>query len=216
MPQRRSEAFWLRPLEKGDFSPMADWFQNVTDLARFDRSVRFPFNSADMEASWGQAAGAAKEPGRQWFAITAETGELCGITGLECVSAVNRDAVIALFIEESRRRQGIGIRSMALVLDFAFRQIGLNRVTSYYRADNPRSQQITSRTGFTTEGTMREAWFANGRYYDMICVGLLRSEWNTCREALARELETSRTAGFRGSGNSGWAWPPGPQDPPDG
>ena len=215
MPQRQSAAFWLRPLEKGDFASMAVWFQNVADLARFDRSARAPFNSERMDAYWGQAAEAAKDPGRHWFAITADTGELCGITGLESISSVNRDAVIALFIEESRRRQGIGIRSMALVLDFAFRQIGLNRVTSYYRADNPRSRQMTSRAGFETEGTMRDAWFADGRYHDMICVGLLRSEWNACRAALARELDDSCTARFRGSGSSGWAWPPGPQDPPD-
>ena len=105
---------------------------------------------------------------------------------------------------------------MALVLDFAFRQIGLNRVTSYYRADNKHSQQMTSRAGFATEGRMREAWFAEGRHFDMVSVGLLLGDWNDRRQVLARELDASCSVGFRGGADSGWAWPPGPQDPPDG
>lgn len=214
MPERQSAAFRLRPLETGDLSHMAGWFQNVADLARFDRSVRAPFNTTELERSWGPAMDAEKDACKCWFAITTEKGELCGITGLESISPVNRDAVIALFIEENRRRQGIGIRSMALLLDFAFLQIGLNRVTSYYRADNTRSQQMTARAGFKTEGRMREAWFAEGRYFDMITVGLLRRDWTASREGLAQELGVGCSASFRGAGVSGWSWPPGPQARP--
>ncbi|MEW2912625.1 GNAT family protein [Leisingera sp. JC11] len=216
MPESQSAVFRLRPLEPGDFTQMAGWFENVADLARFDRSARAPFNATRVQATWEPAADAAINPTKCWFAINAESGELCGVSGLESISAVNRDAVIALFIDEHWRRQGIGIRSMALVLDFAFRQIGLNRVTSFYRADNTRSQQMTSRAGFTTEGRMREAWFAEGRYYDMVSVGLLRREWETRRKTLAGDLDAACSASFRGAAVSGWAWPPGPQDPPEG
>ena len=216
MSARQSAAFRLRPLESGDFAAMAVWFQNIADLARFDRSVRAPFNAESMEASWGKTSAADTEGSRHWFTIISETGELCGITGLESISSVNRDAVIALFVEESRRRQGIGIRSTALVLDFAFRQIGLNRVTSYYRADNTRSQQMTSRAGFETEGRMRDAWFAEGRYFDMVTVGLLRRDWELRRGDLAGELDATCNVRFQGAGISGWAWPPGPQDAPAG
>lgn len=212
MPERQSTAFRLRPLESGDLSHMAGWFQNVADLARFDRSARAPFNAAELQQAWGPAVEAAEDKGKCWFAITTEKGALCGITGLENISPVNRDAVIALFIEESRRRQGIGIRSMALLLDFAFLQIGLNRVTSYYRSDNTRSLQMTTRAGFATEGRMREAWFAEGRHFDMITVGLLRRDWAASRKTLAQELDAGCSASFRGGGVSGWTWPPGPQD----
>ncbi|MBY6058700.1 GNAT family N-acetyltransferase [Leisingera daeponensis] len=214
MSERQPGAFQLRPLETDDFAAMAGWFQNVTDLARFDRSARVPFSTAGMEDTWGQAADPKRKSSRCWFAITTGTEELCGVSGLESITAVNRDAVIALFIDENSRRQGIGIRATALVLDFAFRQIGLNRVTSYYREDNLCSQRMTARAGFETEGRMREAWFAEGRYFDMITVGLLRRDWEARRKALARELDASCTARFRGAVVSGWAWPPGPQDPP--
>lgn len=208
--------YQLRPLEAADLTEAAGWFQNVADLACFDRGARTPLGPQGMEQAWSPLAGAGANPGKCWFAIVTEAGTLCGMTGLENISAVNRDAVIALFIEAAHRRQGIGIRSMALLLDFAFRQIGLNRVTSYYRADNTSSMNLTARTGFTTEGRMREAWFADGRYFDMVTVGLLRQEWGACRSGLAQTLDAKPCAGFRGAELSGWAWPPGPADPSEG
>ncbi|MFY0312701.1 GNAT family N-acetyltransferase [Leisingera sp. D0M16] len=214
MPDRKSEGFQLRPLETADLATAADWLQNIADLARFDRSTRIPLTASGIEQAWGPIGDAGANAGKCWFALTEEGGELCGIAGLENISAVNRDAVIAMLIEKSRRRQGIGIRAMALLLDFAFRQIGLNRVTSYYRADNTRSEQLTARAGFATEGRMRAAWFAEGRFFDMITVGLLREEWDASRKALAQELGASPRVSFRGAEADGWVWPPGPANPP--
>ncbi|WP_264211451.1 GNAT family N-acetyltransferase [Leisingera thetidis] len=195
---------------------MAGWFRNIADLACFDRSARVPLNAAGIEQAWNPLTDAAADAGKCWFAIVSETGGLCGIAGLENISAVNRDAVVAVFIDEPWRRHGIGIRSIALLLDFAFRQIGLNRVTSYYRSDNTRSEELTARAGFLTEGRMRTAWFAEGRFFDMVAVGILREEWEASRRTLARDLDARLRVRFRGADVSGWAWPPGPADPPAG
>ncbi|MBQ4825464.1 GNAT family N-acetyltransferase [Leisingera sp. HS039] len=216
MPDRQSAELQLRPLEAEDLATMAGWFQNVTDLACFDRAARSPLSLPASAQAWIPPAGTAPDTSKCWFAIVTNTNALCGIAGLESISMVNRDAIIALFIEQSKRRQGIGIRSLALLLDFAFRQIGLNRITSYYRADNTRSEELTTRAGFATEGRMRAAWYAEGRYFDMITVGLLREEWEASRRVLAQELDASVKAGFHGAEITGWAWPPGPADPPAG
>ncbi|WP_291732601.1 GNAT family protein [Leisingera sp. F5] len=216
MPDRQPAEFQLRPLEAADFATMAGWFQNVTDLACFDRAARSPLSLTAIEQAWNPPAGCAPDTSKCWFAIVTKTNALCGIAGLENISMVNRDAIVALFIEQSRRRQGIGIRSLALLLDFAFRQIGLNRITSYYRADNTRSEELTTRAGFVAEGRMREAWYAEGRYFDMITVGLLREEWEASRGVLAQGLDVCAKASFHGAEITGWAWPPGPADPPAG
>ncbi|UWQ60552.1 GNAT family N-acetyltransferase [Leisingera caerulea] len=216
MPDRNSAGFQLRPLETEDLTTAACWLQNIADMACFDRSTRVPLSAPGLEQAWELFNDTKANASKCWFALTTESGELCGITGLESISAVNRDAVIAMFIEESRRRQGVGIRALALLLDFAFRQIGLNRVTSYYRADNTRSEQLTARAGFATEGRMRAAWFAEGRFFDMVTVGLLREEWDASRKTLAQELGGGPRVSFRGAEAAGWAWPPGPADAPEG
>ncbi|MEX0302102.1 MAG: GNAT family N-acetyltransferase [Leisingera sp.] len=213
MPGQPLQYLELRPLEAADLTEVAGWFRNVADLACFERAARLPLSPRGLEQAWSDMTGDSRDTGNSWFAITAETDRLCGIAGLESISPVNRDAVIAIFIEESSRRQGLGIRSMALLLDFAFRQIGLNRVTSYYRADNTRSRKLTAQAGFTIEGRMREAWYAEGRYFDMVAVGVLRAEWEACRKGLAQKLDAPPRAGFPGADSSGWVWPPGPEDP---
>ena len=202
--------FTLRPLEKADIAVASCWFQDVADLACFDRSARAPLNSAATEQAWEAAVDAAGGMRQCWFAIAADGGELAGIAGLEAISPVNRDAVIALFIGKERRRQGIGIRSMALVLDFAFRQLGLNRVTSYYREDNTRTRNLTEQLGFETEGRMRRAWFAEGQCFDMVAVGILREEWDAHREGLARKLKADLVVCFGSEETPGWVWPPCP------
>ena len=47
---------------------------------------------------------------------------------------------------------------------------GLNRITSYYHADNEGSRKLTERVGFEVEGRMRQAWFSGGLYADMVVV----------------------------------------------
>ena len=198
----------LRPLEKTDLPIVAGWFQDVDDLAAFDRLTRVPLGLDACERAWEGSLGNAPASGRCWFKVEAETGNAVGIVGLEGISPVNRDAVIPLFVEKAARRTGIGIRAVALVLDLGFRQLGLNRITSYYRADNEKSRKLTTRLGFEVEGRMREAWFADGRHFDMLAVGLLRNEWLTRREALARELDRKTIVTLGGGVESPWAWPP--------
>ena len=200
--------FRLRPLEKADLEVIAPWFQEIEDLARFDRTSRIPFNLTQAEEAWGDAFSASGNSGKCWFVIEAEDGELLGISGLEAISPINRDAVIAVFVNKSARRMGLAIRATALLADFAFRQLGLNRITSYYRHDNHISRDLVTRLGCQVEGTMRQAWFTDGAFHDMVVVGVLREEWLIRRTILAQELDSNTIITFGSSGCPSWSWPP--------
>jgi len=212
MPDKPTNLFILRPLEKADLETVARWFHDVADLACFDRSSRVPLNLCATENTWGQSINFARENSKCWFAIVSETKEIIGIIGLEGFASPNRDAVLPLFIDKSVRRNGIGLRATALVMDFAFRQLGLHRVTSYYREDNVRTEELTQQIGFKIEGRMRQAWFAEGQNFDMIVVGLLRDEWETRRETLAQELGSKTTVAFCDTESPEWIWPPNMSD----
>jgi len=211
MPDTISELYGLRSLEKADLASVVGWFQDVGDLAVFDRSARVPYDLPACERHWDTAGNADTTSGKCWFAITSAAREVVGIIGLEGISSINRDAVIPLYVDKPMRKKGIGIRAAALLLDFAFRQLGLQRVTSYYRADNLGSQCLTRQAGFKIEGTMRQSWFADGTFHDMIVVGILQDEWMARREALAAELGSETVIAFGGAASSRWSWPP--QDP---
>lgn len=187
---------------------MCRWFQDVEDLASFDRGTRIPLNCVATERDWRNMVGASNDNSNCWFAIDGSDGAVAGVIGLDGISPVNRDCVIPLFVERSLRRTGVGIRATALMLDLAFRQLGLNRVTSYYRDDNESSRDLIARLGFQPEGRLRQAWFSGGRFFDMIAVGLLSHEWEERRGALASELSAGTLVTMGGAPLDRWTWPP--------
>ncbi len=197
--------FKLRPLEKADLETVAHWFQDVHDLALFDRTSRVPLNLVQTEQIWEDAICTSRNCDKCWFMIESDSGETLGMTGLEGISNVNRDAVVPVFVDKSIRRHGVAVRTVALMLDFAFRQLGLNRITSYYRADNHSSRDLISQVGCEVEGTMRQAWFADGQFHDMVVVGMLQQDWIARRQVLAQELSPETVVSF---GSPDWSWPP--------
>ncbi len=198
----------LRPLEKVDLETVVRWFQDVEDLSLFDRTSRVPLNHWQTEDAWKDVIDGSHAGCKCWFVVETAEGLPLGLTGLEAISNINRDAVIPLFVDKSARRMGIGIRAAALTLDFAFRQLGLHRITSYYRADNHSTRDLVSRLGCQVEGNMRQAWFADGRYHDMVVVGILQQEWSKRREELAKELSNNITISFGDGASDSWCWPP--------
>lgn len=207
MAHGRQPIFLMRPLETKDLPKVVKLLTNLDDLSLFDRSLRIPLNLDALEKSWAEILGSASMNNAYWFAIQEKGRELAGIIGIENVSFINRDGIVPMYIDSNFRRRGIGTRALALLLDIAFLQLGLNRLTSYYRADNHASRALTERVGFREEGCMRRAWFADGRYIDMIVIGLLGEEWMERRRTLADELDDTVVLSFGDSPSGAWSWP---------
>ena len=198
----------LRPLHKPDVAVISQWFESLEDLSLFDRSMRVPVDKDSAEKSWLEQTTNNGGNSKCWFAIENKPDDICGIVGLEAISSINGDAVLAIFIAENHRKKGIAIRAAALALDLAFNQLRLNRVSSFYRTDNQASRQLTQQVGFRKEGCHRKAWFTGGKYLDMISVGLLSSEWSRHRQTLAAQLSVDTTVQFGRGGHGDWSWPP--------
>lgn len=208
MTNTQRDTYYVRPLEKSDIPTISRWFVDLDDLSAFDRCMRIPLSLDASEKAWSDAVGNDVSTGKYWFAIDDKENQTIGIIGLESVSLINGDAVLPVCIAKTARNKGVGIRSAALMLDIAFQQLGLNRLTSYYRADNEVTRYLTERAGFRQEGCMRQAWFAGGQHVDMIIVGILRQEWMERRKALAEELDTNTVVTFGRHSSGTWSWPP--------
>lgn len=205
MSMSSESRYGMRPLEREDLGAVAAWFHDPDDVALFDRSARMPLNRWSHDRGWEVLLDQNGARPAYWYMIEAPDGTPTGIVGLEGVSFVNGDAVIALYVEAGSRGAGVGIRAASLMLDLAFAQLGLGRVTSYYRSDNEPSRRLIARAGFTLEGRMRRAWFAGGAHADTVVVGLLAEEWAERRVALAAELEGGPSVAL-GAGGA-WCWP---------
>jgi ribosomal-protein-serine acetyltransferase len=96
------------------------------------------------------------------------------------VDALNRDGEIGYWIAAPYEGRGLVTRACAALIDHAFRELQLHRVTIRVAPGNVRSRSIPERLGFTEEGREREAGRTDGSgYQDLLVYGLLDREWRT-------------------------------------
>jgi RimJ/RimL family protein N-acetyltransferase len=196
----------LRPLRSGDVPTVAEWFESPDDLGAFATRLPLPVSADALSATWRPILEAG-EPRTSWFfGVDDPAGRLVAFAGIEDVNLVHGSAVTPLFIAAEARGRGLGVRARALLLDLAFGQLGLHRVTSFHRADNVASRRINEECGLRPEGCLREAWFAGGRRVDVAVFGILASEWHCRRPGLAAALAPQPSV--RCGDDPAWAWPP--------
>ncbi len=73
--------------------------------------------------------------------------------------------------------KGYGTDAMHLILRYAFLELNLHRVSLGVFEYNPRAMRSYEKAGFKPEGRMRGTLHRDGRRWDDIFMGVLRSEW---------------------------------------
>jgi RimJ/RimL family protein N-acetyltransferase len=53
----------------------------------------------------------------------------------------------------------------------------MHRIYLHVYSHNKRAKRAYEKLGFVVEGTMRESYFRDGRYYDTIVMAVLENEW---------------------------------------
>jgi ribosomal-protein-alanine N-acetyltransferase len=77
----------------------------------------------------------------------------------------------------SEKYQGKGLmKDLCLhVIDYAFNELGMNRVMANYMPDNHRSAALLTKLGFVKEGFAKNYLLINGNWEDHILTSLLNS-----------------------------------------
>jgi RimJ/RimL family protein N-acetyltransferase len=64
-----------------------------------------------------------------------------------------------------------------VLVRFAFEQLNLNKVRLRVYDFNLRGIKSYLKLGFKQEGVLRQELFKDGKYHDIVMMGLLREEW---------------------------------------
>jgi RimJ/RimL family protein N-acetyltransferase len=103
---------------------------------------------------------------------------LLGDMVLDVVHWNTSDAFVGLLIgERDLWGKGLGTQAMNLLLEFAFTEINLRRVTLTVFEYNPRAVRSYEKAGFRHEGRMRQVLSREGKRWDVLYMGILREEW---------------------------------------
>lgn len=116
--------------------------------------------------------------------ITAEGGgesegehERVGVVELDPIDRETGVADLAIWIHPDRRRGGFAREALELVVDYAFSELRMHKVTANAYAANEASRTMLVSAGFVEEGVGREDSFFDGEYHDTHYYGILDREW---------------------------------------
>ncbi len=116
------------------------------------------------------------------FGIEAEDGALIGVIRLKRGSAEERHADFGIATERAYWNRGYGTDATRTILRFAFGEMNLHRVSLGVLDDNARATRCYQKCGFRVEGRARQARYRDGRWCDVILMGILRDEFDAPNE----------------------------------
>lgn len=105
-------------------------------------------------------------------------GEIAGCVSLQDLNQANRKVSIGYWLGSSYQGKGLMTQSCRALINYAFHELGLNRVEIRAGVGNRKSRSVPERLGFTEEGIIRQAELNGDRYIDHVVYGMLASEWS--------------------------------------
>jgi [ribosomal protein S5]-alanine N-acetyltransferase len=157
-------------------------------LARASRRLHrpwvYPPATTRAAARWIAAAG----PDRQRRLVCRRTdGAIVGVVNLnEIVRGAFQSAYLGYYAFAPLAGQGLMTEGLALVLRFAFRQLGLHRVEANIQPGNRVSRALVRGLGFRQEGFSPRYLKIGGRWRDHERWALVREAWRAPRSAHRR------------------------------
>ena len=167
----------LRGIDKEDLPLFVSWL-NDPDVRRY-LSLYTPLSNA-QEVKWFEYLAnhcLAEQPlmievqnEKGWKAV----GDISYIN----VDQQSRNAELGVFIGDKEFwGKGIGTKAISLMLDYGFKTLNFHRVYLRVFAPNQRGVHCYEKIGFKHEGNMREAYFLDGEYVDVLFMSILKEEW---------------------------------------
>jgi len=167
----------LRPLAETDVDSILTWVNRpevVGNLAAFSGDPL----TRDQELAWIRRTLASTD--RVWSVVAADDGRYLGQVGIHQIHQRSRVGRLGLVIA-SRAEMGKGFGSAAVraALDRAFGELALHKLWLMVFRSNDRGQRLYRRLGFVEEGILREEYFHEGGWHDMVRMSMLAHEHRT-------------------------------------
>jgi RimJ/RimL family protein N-acetyltransferase len=171
----RGETVVLRRHLPGNLDAFRRWYTDPA-VVRLTRYQDGPMRPDEIERFFqARVVGA----GSLAMAIhVRRTGRLIGTCAFSQLDGENGSALFHITIgEQDAWGHGYGTEATELMLDHAFRTLGLHRIGLAVFAFNERALRSYRKVGFIVEGRSREAIWRDGRWWDEMQMSLLAHEW---------------------------------------
>ncbi|GGL62023.1 GNAT family N-acetyltransferase [Sporolactobacillus putidus] len=156
-----------------DSQIMARWYEDDEYLRNVDTDIALPKSVNQLEAEESNDAGNI-----EFRLRSIKNDELIGFVAIHSIEWNNRTGLLAIGIGEAKNRhKGYGTDALKVILRYAFHELNLHRVGLDVIEYNTGAIHAYEKAGFVHEGRLRAAVCRDGKYFDRLMMGILRSEW---------------------------------------
>lgn len=160
----------VRPMQAADLEQVLGW-RNHPDVRRY--MYTHHEISMDEHRRWFERA---SQDSRRYLLIFEIDSQPLGFVNIHQTGA---GAVADWgFYVAPNAPKGTGRLLGQTTLDFSFNRAGLHKLCGQALGFNQRSIRFHQTLGFQQEGTLRQQHFDGQHYHDVVCFGLLASEWH--------------------------------------
>jgi RimJ/RimL family protein N-acetyltransferase len=172
------ELIRLSAVQRDDIPAYVQWFRDYEVQRFLSPGILVPMTE-EAEIAWYERVATSDRSDVFVFGIrTLAEDKLIGNCGLHDISMKNSCGTFGIFIgNKAYWSKGYGTDATRALLRFAFYELNLNRVQLEVYGYNTRAARAYEKAGFQHEGTRRKALFREGCYHDILCMGVLRDEW---------------------------------------
>jgi len=172
----------LRDVRLEDQNKIRQW-RNLPEVARYMYTNQLI--EEEEHARW--FASAMQDPSQRFWIIVCD-GEDVGLVSISNIDTANSRCYWAFYIVGDVRGKGVGSFVEYNVLRYVFEDLGLNKLCAEVLSFNEAVVAMHKKFGFQEEGVLREHIIKGGQRYDVVTIGLLRSEWEETKHSIRSRL----------------------------
>jgi [ribosomal protein S5]-alanine N-acetyltransferase len=168
----RTSRLTLRPLAADDAPALFAIMRDPETMRFWDWPA---FTDAETVEEIVAAQIADMEAGNALYWAVCRDGPAIGCCDLSEIDGHHARAEVGFLFGRGSWGQGFAVEAMGAIVDYAFGELGLERLWARFHAGNEKSRALLERLGFTYEGTLRGHILREGARRDCILYGRIRS-----------------------------------------
>ena len=132
-------------------------------------------DEAMSEINWGLSL--FEENAGRWVIASESNDKYVGDIGFFSFDPANKKAEIGFKLDKAYWGQGITSQFTAQLLEYAFEELGYNRIEALVDPRNVGSSKVLLKNGFIKEGTLRDYEFEHGAFVDLDMYSILQRDF---------------------------------------
>ena len=175
-PVLETERLILRPFTIAD-APAVQKLAGAREVASTTMNIPHPYEDGMAEA-WISSHAPGYEAGElaTYAILLRDDDQLVGAIGL-VINGTHARAELGYWIGVPYWNQGFATEAAGAMLQFGFRDLGLNRIFAIHLVRNPPSGRVMEKSGMRHEGILRQHFRKWGAFEDVAQYGVLADEW---------------------------------------